>query len=54
MDVGGALTGDRPYRAAWSTDQALGYLYEQSGKHFDPKVTEAFLHLITHDPLILH
>jgi len=43
IDVWDALTSDRPYRKAWTKEQALGYIKEQSGKHFDPKVVEAFL-----------
>jgi len=42
VDVYDALTCDRPYRAAWTKTEALDYLREQSGKHFDPKVVEAF------------
>jgi HD-GYP domain-containing protein (c-di-GMP phosphodiesterase class II) len=42
-DVWDALTSDRPYRKAWSTQQALDHIRSQSGKHFDPDVVEAFL-----------
>lgn len=43
VDVYDALTSDRPYRKAWSKDDALRYIHEQAGKHFDPRVTEVFL-----------
>ncbi|HUI89374.1 MAG TPA: GAF domain-containing protein [Anaerolineales bacterium] len=43
VDVWDALTSDRPYRKAWSKPDALQYIREQSGKHFDPKVVEVFL-----------
>ncbi len=43
VDVYDAVTSDRPYRSAWTREQALEYLREQSGKHFDPQVVEAFL-----------
>jgi len=43
VDVWDALTSDRPYRPAWPPDQALAYISEQSGKHFDPRVVEVFL-----------
>lgn len=43
IDVYDALTSDRPYRPAWSDKKALEYIQEQSGKHFDPDVVEAFL-----------
>lgn len=43
VDVWDAITSDRPYRKKWSRQQALDYIREQSGKHFDPKVVEIFL-----------
>jgi putative two-component system response regulator len=45
-DVWDALTSDRPYRPAWTSEQALKYIQEQSGKHFDPRVVAHFLKLI--------
>lgn len=42
-DVWDALRSDRPYRPAWSDEQAREYIIAQSGKHFDPAVVEAFL-----------
>jgi HD-GYP domain-containing protein (c-di-GMP phosphodiesterase class II) len=42
VDVWDALTSDRPYRAAWSEEKTSAYLREQSGKHFDPAVVNAF------------
>jgi len=27
----------------WSKEKAIEYIREQSGKHFDPKVVEAFM-----------
>lgn len=41
-DVFDALTSDRPYRKAWSTDKAIKYINDEKGKHFDPKVVDAF------------
>ncbi len=46
VDVWDAVTSNRPYRLAWPKEQALDYIKEQSGKHFDPQVVEAFLGLI--------
>jgi PAS domain S-box-containing protein len=43
VDVWDAMTSDRPYRAALTEGQAMQYIREQSGKHFDPQVVEAFL-----------
>jgi putative two-component system response regulator len=45
-DVWDALTSDRPYRPAWSREQALDFIREQSGSHFDPQAVELFLRLI--------
>lgn len=44
-DVFDALTSNRPYRKAWTTEQALQYIKEQAGSHFDPQVVEIFLKL---------
>jgi len=43
VDVWDALTSDRPYRPAWTREQAIAYLREQAGKHFDPHIVEVFL-----------
>jgi PAS domain S-box-containing protein len=48
VDVWDALSSDRPYRPAWTTEVVLKYLRDQSGKQFDPKVVEKFLE-IYHD-----
>jgi HD-GYP domain-containing protein (c-di-GMP phosphodiesterase class II) len=45
VDVWDALSSDRPYRAAWPRDKVRAYLQDQSGTHFDPQVTEAFLRM---------
>jgi len=37
-DVYDALTSERPYRKAVSHEEAIGYIHNQSGSHFDPKV----------------
>ncbi|MGB8981889.1 MAG: HD domain-containing phosphohydrolase [Anaerolineales bacterium] len=46
VDVWDALTSRRPYRAAWPEPEALTYLRQQSGKHFDPQVVELFFKVI--------
>ena len=43
VDVWDAITSDRPYRKAWQKEEALQYIQEQSGRHFDPEVVKAFL-----------
>ena len=47
VDVWDALTSDRPYRRAWEREKVLAYIREESGKHFDPNVVDAFLQLIS-------
>lgn len=42
-DVYDALTSERPYKDAWSEDDALAYLVEEAGKHFDPEAVRAFV-----------
>ena len=46
VDVWDALTSDRPYRPAWSKEDTLAYIREQSGKHFDPQIVELFFKVI--------
>lgn len=42
-DVFDALTSVRPYKKAWSIEDAVAYIKENSGKHFDPALVEVFL-----------
>jgi response regulator RpfG family c-di-GMP phosphodiesterase len=42
-DVYDALVTRRPYKSPWSDDMTLNYIKDQSGKHFDPEVVDAFL-----------
>ncbi|MFQ5615750.1 MAG: HD domain-containing phosphohydrolase, partial [Anaerolineales bacterium] len=46
VDVWDALRSDRPYRPAWPKEKTIEHIREQSGKHFDPRVVEAFLELV--------
>ncbi|WOH37578.1 response regulator [Thalassotalea fonticola] len=41
-DVFDALTSERPYKKAWSIEQAFAFIDEQSGKHFDPDLIAPF------------
>jgi putative two-component system response regulator len=41
-DVFDALTSERPYKKAWSIDEALAYIQENAGKHFDPRLVALF------------
>ena len=47
VDVYDALTSDRPYRKAWTREEALEYIKEQRGSHFDPQVVDMFLDMQT-------
>lgn len=42
-DVLDALTSIRPYKEAWTIDQAFEYLSQESGKHFDPELVNIVL-----------
>lgn len=41
-DVFDALTSSRPYKKAWSEEDAIKLINDSAGSHFDPKVVEAF------------
>lgn len=43
VDVYDALTHDRPYRPAWTSDRALDLIRSEAGTRFDPRAAEAFL-----------
>lgn len=42
-DVFDALTSIRPYKRAWTLEEALNMIYEGSGKHFDPEIVRVVL-----------
>jgi putative two-component system response regulator len=42
-DVFDALTSARPYKKAWPVQDAVGYLKENRGEHFDPQCVDIFL-----------
>jgi len=44
-DVFDALTSNRPYKTAWSVDDTLNFMEQQSGEHFDPALIKNFLAL---------
>ncbi|OUR64812.1 two-component system response regulator [Methylophaga sp. 42_25_T18] len=41
-DVYDALVSARPYKPAWSTEDAISYIKQQSGTQFDPACVQAF------------
>jgi len=42
IDVFDALTSDRPYRPAWTKEQAIDHILAESGRQFDPRVVAEF------------
>ena len=49
VDVWDVLLSNRPYRAAWTVEQAAAYIRERAGTQFDPSVVTAFLKMIEDD-----
>lgn len=47
VDVWDAMLVDRPYRKKFERDHVVDYIQDQQGKHFDPRVTEIFLQLVS-------
>jgi putative two-component system response regulator len=48
-DVYDALVHERPYKRAWTHNNAIAEIASQKGKQFDPQVVEAFLALMTEE-----
>ncbi|MEI6914251.1 MAG: HD domain-containing phosphohydrolase [Armatimonadota bacterium] len=46
-DVYDALASARPYRSAWPPDMVLNHIVEHSGTHFDPKLVEIFIKMMS-------
>ena len=42
-DVFDALTSERPYKRAWPMAEAVDYIRQEAGSHFDPQLVELFL-----------
>ena len=45
-DVFDALTTARPYKKAWKVEDAIDFMEEQKGQHFDPKLVELFIGIL--------
>ncbi len=45
-DVFDALTSIRPYKRAWSFEDALAHIKKQRDYHFDPEMTPLFLDMV--------
>lgn len=46
VDAWDALVSDRPYRKAWTKENALKHLVDQAGTHFDETVVKAFAQMM--------
>jgi HD-GYP domain-containing protein (c-di-GMP phosphodiesterase class II) len=44
-----ALISDRPYRAGLPRETVIGFIEEDAGTKFDPKVVEAFLEVMVQE-----
>jgi putative two-component system response regulator len=53
-DVYDALISDRPYRKAYSIEQAVEIMTSMKGKDFDPKIADIFLSVINSSPIHSH
>ena len=47
-DVFDALTMKRPYKEPWPVDKIVQHMSSQAGKHFDPRLLEAFFDHLPH------
>jgi putative two-component system response regulator len=45
-DVFDALTSDRPYKKAWTVDDAVKEIRKMSGTYFDPEVVDTFIAIL--------
>jgi CHASE2 domain-containing sensor protein len=52
-DVFDALTSERPYKGAWTVEDALTEIARQSGRHFDPELVPVFLAMWPHETAAL-
>ena len=46
VDVFDALTTERPYKKAWSVEDAITLIKLESGKHFDPELVSLFIDIL--------
>ncbi len=50
IDVWDSLTSDRPYRDAWPEEEAIQYIVEHAGTHFDPAVVKTWMDVFNIEP----
>jgi len=48
VDVYDALVSERPYKKAFTNDEAVEIIMQNSGTHFDPKITKLFYEVKDH------
>jgi putative two-component system response regulator len=53
-DVYDAITSERPYKKAFTHEEAVKVILDESGKQFDPKIVEVFFRLKDKFKQILH
>jgi putative two-component system response regulator len=44
-DVYDALTHKRPYKEAWTQEEAFDFIQNEAGRHFDPRLVQLFMEL---------
>lgn len=47
VDVFDALTTERPYKKAWTIEEAIAHLQRESGRHFDPELVVLFMKVMS-------
>ena len=50
-DVYDALTSERPYKRAWSSEEALVLIRDERGAHFDPRLADLFIEMMGGTPV---
>ena len=45
-DVFDALTSERPYKAAWPVQDAIAFIEQAAGEHFDPQLVKHFVAIL--------
>ena len=53
-DVFDALCSDRPYKKAWSVSDAMAFIRDGAGTHFDPELADAFVSMEPAVTSVLH
>ncbi len=53
-DVFDALTSKRPYKEAWTIQEAARYLSENAGRRFEPRLVNAFIEVLPQISAIRH